>query len=69
MMKLIKHIFSEFIYKHINELAPVSPKDIHNWNDPKVRAKYPNVTYPEPILSHDQERLNTIKLYNQALKI
>jgi deoxyribodipyrimidine photo-lyase len=58
----------EFIYKHIDELAQVSPKDIHNWYDPIVRAKYPNVTYPEPILSHDQERLQTIKIYNQALK-
>jgi deoxyribodipyrimidine photo-lyase len=57
----------KFIYSLVPELASVSPKDIHNWFKPDVRAKYPNINYPSPIVNHDEERIDTIKRYKKAL--
>jgi deoxyribodipyrimidine photo-lyase len=39
-----------YIKRWIPELAEVTPRDIHNWGDAKVRAKYPNCKYPAPII-------------------
>lgn len=58
----------EFIYSMIPELKTVSSKDIHNWFKPEVREKYQNVKYPEPIVEHDEERIETINRYKKALK-
>jgi deoxyribodipyrimidine photo-lyase len=58
----------EFIYSQIPELKKVNPKDIHNWFKPDVRSKYTNINYSDPIVNHDEERLNTIEKYKEALK-
>jgi len=58
----------EYIKKWVPELETVKSEDIHNWFKPEVRAKYPNVDYPEPIVNHDDERKETIKLYKDGLK-
>ena len=58
----------DYIKLWLPELESVKPIDIHNWFKPDVRAKYPNVKYPEPIVDHDKERLITIDIYKNALK-
>jgi deoxyribodipyrimidine photo-lyase len=58
----------DYIKLWLPELESVKPIDIHNWFKPDVRAKYPNVKYPEPIIEHDKERLLTIDIYKNALK-
>jgi deoxyribodipyrimidine photo-lyase len=57
----------EFIFNKIPELKGVESKDIHNWFKPEVRAKYPNIDYPAPIVDHDKERKDTITRYKKAL--
>ena len=59
---------AEYIKLWVPELKEVAPADIHNWFKPEVRAKYPNVKYSEPIIVHDDERKETIKIYKNALK-
>jgi deoxyribodipyrimidine photo-lyase len=58
----------DFIKLKIPELNKVDPKDIHNWFKPEVRAKYPDINYPKPIVEHDEERLKTIQKYKEALQ-
>ena len=58
----------EFILKWVPELKQVNIKDIHNWYKLEIRDKYKNINYPEPIVDHDKERLETIKLYKEGLK-
>lgn len=41
---------AEYIYRWIPELRNVPAKDIHKWYDPTIRAKYPDVSYPAPII-------------------
>jgi deoxyribodipyrimidine photo-lyase len=57
----------EFIFSQIPELKNIEPKDIHNWFKSEVRAKYPNIDYPAPIVEHDKERKDTITRYKKAL--
>lgn len=57
-----------YIKKWVEELADVEPNDIHNWFKPEVRAKYPDISYPKPIVDHDEERKETIKIYKSGLK-
>jgi len=60
----------EYIKKWIPELKDVSNKDIHNWWKLEIHEKYikEGNKYIAPILDHDEERLNTIKLYKDGLK-
>ncbi len=59
---------AEYIKQWIPELATVKPADIHKWFKPEVRAKYPDVSYPVPVVSHDEERKETIARYKAGLK-
>ena len=54
-----------YIKKWIPELKDVDNNDIHNWF--KSFEKYNNISYPEPIINHDEERLNTLKAYKKYL--
>lgn len=58
---------AEYIKFWIPELKDVIPNDIHNWFKSEIRAKYPDIKYPAPIVEHDEERKETIKIYKQAL--
>lgn len=58
----------EYILLHVPELKDVLIKDIHNWFKPEVREKYKEINYPAPIVNHDEERLETLKLYKEGLK-
>ncbi len=58
---------AEYIKQWIPELKDVDAKDIHNWFKSEIREKYPNTKYPAPIIDHDFERKETIKIYKNAL--
>jgi deoxyribodipyrimidine photo-lyase len=58
-----------YIKKWLPELKDVPNKDIHNWYKPEIHKKYldSGIKYYEPMLDHDEERKETIKLYKKAL--
>ena len=58
---------TEYIKLWVPELKDVAPADVHNWFKLEVREKYPDINYPEPIINHDDERKETLKIYKQAL--
>lgn len=41
---------AEYIKRYIPELVSVDPAHIHRWNEDKIRALYPDVSYPAPIV-------------------
>ena len=43
----------------------VNNKDIHEWD--KKYKDYKNIKYPEPIVDHKKERLNTLKVYKKYI--
>ena len=59
----------EYIKKWIPELEKVPNKDIHNWFKPEVHEKWlkEGIQYYKPILDHDVERKETLKLYKAGL--
>jgi deoxyribodipyrimidine photo-lyase len=59
---------AEYIKLWVPELKDVTPNDIHNWFKLEVRDKYLDIKYPVPIVDHDEERKETIKLYKDGLK-
>ena len=60
----------EYIKKWVPELEKVPNKDIHNWFKPEVHEKWlkAGIQYYKPILDHDVERKETLKLYKDGLK-
>jgi len=58
----------EYILKWVPELEQVPIKDIHNWFKPDVNIKYKEINYPPPMVQHDEERIETIRLYKEGLK-
>lgn len=60
---------AEYIKRWIPELAEVAPSDIHKWEDEKVRAKYPNCSYPAPIVDRTEASKKAIMLFKNANRI
>lgn len=60
---------AEYIKKWIPELAEVAASDIHKWEDEKIRAKYPNCSYPAPIVNRAQSSKKAIELFKYANKV
>jgi deoxyribodipyrimidine photo-lyase len=54
----------EYIKNWVHELKNVENKDIHNWF--KTYDKY-KIDYPEPMVNHDDERKNTLKIYKKYI--
>jgi deoxyribodipyrimidine photo-lyase len=57
-----------YIKKWLPELKDVAPKDIHNWGNPKIRAKYTNIDYPEPIIDQKTASRKTLEEFKAAYK-
>lgn len=57
---------ASYIYQWVPELKGVSPSDIHKWDDPKIRAKYPTIQYPVPIIDHKEASARAVKIYRDA---
>lgn len=59
---------AEYIKKWLPELQNIEPKDIHNWNNPKVRMKYSNINYPEPIVDQKDASHKSLEEFKKAYK-
>lgn len=60
---------AEYIKKWLPELSEIPAIDLHNWFKPEIHKKWlEKVKYFEPMVEHDKERLETIKLYKKGLK-
>ena len=57
---------AEYIKKYIPELKDIPSKDIHKWNDSDVRERYPNCTYPAPVIEQKLASKRSIDLYKTA---
>jgi len=57
---------AEYIKKWLPELQDVEPKDIHAWGNPKVRAKYPQVKYPAPIIDQKEASHRAVEEFKKA---
>jgi deoxyribodipyrimidine photo-lyase len=57
-----------YIKQWVPELENVAPKDIHNWHNPKIRAKYPNI-YLAPIIEHTVASKRAVQVYKGALHV
>lgn len=55
-----------YIKRWIPELADVSAKDIHKWDDEKTRKKYPACTYPAPIIGQKQAASRAVAIMKSA---
>ena len=60
----------EYIKKWLPELKDVPSKDLHNWFKPEVHEKWldKGIKYYKPILDHDVERKETLRVYKEGLK-
>lgn len=60
----------EYIKKWLPELKDVPNQDILNWYKPDINNKWlkNGVKYFSPMVDHDEERLETLKIYKKALK-
>ena len=54
-----------YIKKWVPELEDVDNKDIHDWE--KKHKDYQLKNYPNPIVNHKEERLNTLKVYKKYI--
>jgi len=55
-----------YIKRWIPELADVAAKDIHRWDEEKVRAKYPNCAYSAPIIGQKEASKRAVDLMKAA---
>ena len=59
-----------YIKQWLPELEDITNKEILNWYDPEIHNKYikEGIKYYKPIVEHNKERLETLKIYKKALK-
>lgn len=58
----------EYIKKWVPELQDVDPKDIHKWGEAKIRAKYPDIKYPAPLVDQKEASQRAVKIYKEAFE-
>ena len=60
----------EYIKKWLPELKDIPNKDLHKWFKPEIHKKWldQGIKYFKPILDHDIERKETLRLYKAGLK-
>ncbi len=57
-----------YIKRWLPELRSVSAKDLHNWYNPEIRAKYPQVNYPAPMVNHKDASARAIEVFKKAYR-
>jgi len=55
-----------YIRQWVPELASVAAADIHRWYDPAIRAKYPSLPYPAPVIDHKEASARAMKVFRTA---
>lgn len=54
--------------KWVPELVSISARDIHRWYEPKIRARYPKLSYPAPLVDHASEAKKMLSSYRSVVK-
>jgi deoxyribodipyrimidine photo-lyase len=57
-----------YIHRWVPELRSVAAADLHRWDDPAIRAKYPGLTYPAPIVSQKEASARAIQVFRKAME-
>ena len=57
-----------YIKRWVPELEDVDPKDIHKWNEERIRAKYPNIPYPAPLVDQKEASHRAVMIYKEAFE-
>lgn len=57
---------AEYIKKWIPELQSVKPEHIHRWDEEKIRALYPDVQYPAPIVEQKEASSRSLGIFKKA---
>lgn len=57
---------AEYIKRWVPELRDVPAADIHRWDEEKIRAKHPTITYPAPIIDRREASARAMKLWKAA---
>jgi deoxyribodipyrimidine photo-lyase len=55
-----------YIKRWLPELRDVTAAHLHRWGEPKVRALYPNVAYPAPIVDVAEASRRSVALWRRA---
>lgn len=55
-----------YIRKWVPELANVASADLHRWYDPAIRAKYPALPYPAPVIDHKEASVRALRTFKAA---
>ena len=55
-----------YIKRYVPELQHVAPSDIHKWYDPAIRDKYPDISYPPPIIDYKEASARALKVFKEA---
>lgn len=55
-----------YIKQWVPELKEVSPRDIHKWYDPQIRAKYPSIDYSAPVIDHKEASAKAMNIFKEA---
>jgi len=55
-----------YIKRWLPALADVAVADIHKWDDAAVRARYPNVAYPAPLIPAKEASAAAVAAYKAA---
>jgi deoxyribodipyrimidine photo-lyase len=59
---------AEYIRKWVPELKDVAAADIHKWDNPKVRAKYPLCSYMAPIVDQKEASARATLTFKAAMQ-
>ncbi len=58
-----------YIKMHLkSELHDITPRDLHRWNDDRVRSQYKHLTYPPPILDVQEASNRALEIWRRASK-
>jgi deoxyribodipyrimidine photo-lyase len=57
---------AEYIKRWLPELRHVAPTHLHRWNDAQVRALYPRVEYPAPMVEQAIRSKESVEIWKHA---
>lgn len=60
---------AEYIKRWVPELAEVPAAHIHRWGEAKIRALYPHVAYPAPLVDQAETSKRSLEIWMRAAKV
>lgn len=56
----------DYIKTWVPELKAVAAADLHRWGDAAIRAKYPGISYPAPVVEQKEASARAMKVFKEA---